>query len=81
MKLTWIIVPLAAIGLTGCASMLQKDAVAKLKADCAAKGMQFVQTDSKQTELLVVSSAEVSGVCVSPGDPRYVAPKASNPGV
>ncbi len=74
MRAIWIVAPLAVIGLTGCSVVLKDEAVAKLKADCAAKGMQFVQTDSKQTELIVVSQAEVSGICVGPGDPRYVPP-------
>jgi hypothetical protein len=77
MKYALILVPLVAFGLTGCSFAMKDQAIASLKAQCAAKGMQFVQTDSKQTELLVVSQAQVSGECVGPGDPRYVAPASS----
>jgi hypothetical protein len=78
-KTIWIVAPLVIFGLAGCSVVLKNEVVAKLKADCAAKGMQFVQTDSKQTELVVVSQAEVSGVCVGPGDPRYVPPTSPKP--
>jgi hypothetical protein len=54
--------------------MLEADARSKLKAQCEAKGMQFVETESKKTELIVVSRAQVTGECVGPGDPRYVQP-------
>jgi hypothetical protein len=69
-----IAVLLASTILGGCSIVLEKDAVSQLQKQCAAKGMQFIQTDSKKTELLVVAQAQVSGVCVGPGDPRYVAP-------
>lgn len=74
MKAIWVIVPLALVGLTGCSLVLEADAVAQLKKQCAAKGMQFIQTDSQKTELGIVSSAQVSGICVGPDDPRYIAP-------
>jgi hypothetical protein len=77
MKISWIVVPLVAMGLSGCAAQLSHQAREKLKADCAARGMQFVETGSKQTELLVAGQSEVSGECVGPGDPRYVAPQKS----
>jgi hypothetical protein len=63
---------LAAVILAGCATQLEQDATAKLEADCAARGMQFVKTGSEKTEAIIVSSAQVGGECVGPGDPRYV---------
>ena len=72
MRATWIMVPLAIMGLGGCAAALSEQGVAQLKAECAAKGMQFVQTGSRQTDLLVVAQSKVSGECVGPGDPRYI---------
>ena len=74
MRFSWIVVPVVAAGLAGCAAMLADQGREKLKADCTARGMQFVETGSKQTELVVAGSSEVSGFCVGPGDPRYVAP-------
>ena len=72
MKVIWVAAPLMLIALTSCSTVLKADAVKQLQSQCAAKGMQFVQTHAKQTELLVVSSAEVTGECVGPGDPRYL---------
>lgn len=77
MKTGRIIALLAAVGLAGCSVVLKDAAVAKLQADCAAKGLQFHQETTKETELVVISQAEVSGECVGPGDPRYVPPMAS----
>jgi hypothetical protein len=75
MRATLFIVPLAAIGLSGCAAALTHQAREKLEAQCAAKGMHFVETSSKSTELLVAGQSEVSGACVGPGDPQYVTPQ------
>jgi hypothetical protein len=75
MRVTWVVVPFIAIVLTGCAAGLTHQAREKLQAQCAAKGMQFVETSSKSTDLLVASQSEVSGECVGPGDPRYVNPQ------
>ena len=75
MRAIWIVGPLIMIGLAGCAVALKSQAVTQLQAQCAAKGLQFVETGSKVNELVVESEAEVSGECVSPGDPRYVEPK------
>ena len=63
-----------AIFAAGCSAILANNAIEKLRAECEAKGGQLVETETKTTELLVVSSATVSGTCVGPGDPRYVAP-------
>lgn len=82
MRAIVLLIPLGAIALTGCSVAMKGEAVAKLKATCAAQGMQFVQTDAKQTELLVYGSSEVTGVCVGPNDPRYVSPTpASKPSI
>ncbi len=75
MKTIWIIGPLVAVGLIGCAEMLKNNAIEKLKADCAGRGLQFVQTEATAREYVLVSKAEVSGECVGPGDPRYMAMK------
>ena len=72
MKSVRLLLPLLPLALSGCAATLSENAVAQLKAECAAKGMQFVQTGNHQTELVVVSQARVEGECVGPGDPRYV---------
>jgi hypothetical protein len=71
----WFIAPAAVIGLSGCAAALTHQAREKLQAQCAAKEMQFVETGSKSTELLVAGQSEVSGECVGPGDPRYINPR------
>ena len=56
-----------------CASChLEKGATRNLEAQCAAMGKQFVKTESKKTEALVVASATVAGECIGPDDPRYV---------
>ena len=62
---------LVAMSLAGCATQLEQEATAKLEADCAAKGMQFVKTGSDKTEAIIVSSAQVGGECVDPSDSRY----------
>ena len=41
-------------------------------------GKQFVKTDSKKNEAIVVASATVTGECVGPEDPRYVAETSNN---
>jgi hypothetical protein len=74
MKKAWLVVPFVMVGLTGCAAMLTNQARAKMRADCEAKGLQFVETSAKSTELIVAEQAEVSGMCVGPGDPRYINP-------
>ena len=74
MQRAWLVVPVIVVGLSGCAAMLTNQARDKMRADCAARGMQFVETSSKSTELIVAEQAEVSGTCVGPGDPRYVNP-------
>ena len=74
MKKAWLVVPLVAVGLTGCAAMMTDQARAKMRADCEARGLQFVETGSKTTELIVAQQAEVRGMCVGPGDPRYINP-------
>ena len=58
--------------LCGCATHLEKGATRNLEAQCAAMGRQFVKTESKKTEALVVASATVTGECIGPDDPRYV---------
>lgn len=40
-------------------------------------GKQFVEKNAEIHEALVVSEAEVSGQCVGPGDPGYIAPAAA----
>ena len=72
MRTNWIIAALAASALAGCSTVADHQAVDHAKSECAAKGMQFYQTDSHLTELLFFGEAEVQGVCVGPGDPHYV---------
>lgn len=74
MRFSWIVVPFAVTGLAGCATMLTSKGRETLKADCAAKGMQFVETGVRENDLIFVSHSQVTGVCVGPGDSRYVAP-------
>ena len=74
MQKTWLIVPIIVAGLVGCTTMLTNQGREKLRAECAAKGLQFVETSAKSTEMIVAEQAEVSGECVGPGDPRYVNP-------
>ena len=71
------IIGLVAMSLAGCASQLEQEATAKLEADCAARGMQFVKTGSETSENPIVSRAQVAGECVGPTDPRYVSPTAT----
>jgi hypothetical protein len=65
-----------AMALSGCAAQLEKEAIMKLQSDCAAMGRQFVKVSSETSDN-IVSKATVSGACVGPGDPRYVAPPIS----
>ena len=74
MRKTWLIVPITVAGLAGCTAMLTNQGREKLRAECAAKGLQFVETSAKSTEMIVAEQAEVSGECVGPGDPRSVNP-------
>lgn len=77
MKKTQIAAVAAALGmLSGCATYLEEGATKNAAAQCEAMGKQFVKTDSKKTEAIVVSSATVTGECIGPEDPRYV----SDPG-
>ena len=62
---------LVAMSLAGCAAQLEQEATAKLEADCAAKGMQFVKTTSETSENPIVSRAQVAGECIGPSDSRY----------
>lgn len=76
MKIVWVALLLSLSGLGGCAEMLKQQATEKLQQRCAEKGMQFVQTKAVAHEAVIVSSAEVEGECVGPGDPRYVQPRS-----
>ncbi|MBO9503740.1 hypothetical protein J7348_03800 [Qipengyuania flava] len=70
---------LAALGmLSGCATYLEEGATKNAAAQCEAMGKQFVKTDSKKKEAIVVASATVTGECVGPEDPRYVAETSNN---
>jgi hypothetical protein len=53
---------------------LANDAERQLRAQCEEKGLQFVLEERKAREGIIISSAEVSGYCVGPGDPRFVPP-------
>jgi hypothetical protein len=59
--------------LSACATYLEEGATKNAAAQCEAMGKQFVKTGSKKNEAIVVSSATVTGECVGPEDPRYVA--------
>lgn len=72
MRASWIIAAVAALSIAGCSAVANHQAVDNAKAQCAAKGMQFYQTDSHLTELILLGESEVAGVCVGPGDPHYV---------
>lgn len=65
----------AALALAGCAAALEQSAAKGLEAKCAEMGLQFVKTESRRTEAVVVSSASVTGECVGPTDPRWVSPE------
>jgi len=60
--------------LGGCSGMLAKQALKDAQAQCAAKGMQFVQDSKVLHDNPIYSSASVAGRCVGPGDPAYVKP-------
>jgi hypothetical protein len=64
----------AAFTLSGCADFAADMAVKDAQAKCAKEGKQFVPDQVKKTELVVVSSAQVSGHCAGPGEPGYVPP-------
>lgn len=65
---------LLSASLSNCAAQLEQQAIIKLQADCAARGLQFVQTSSQKTDNPILSEAQVSGECVGPTDPRYRPP-------
>ena len=75
MRRVWIIAPAVVTGVAmaaaGCAEQLKDQAIMKLEAECAAKGMQFVQEMATARDGLFVSTASVSGQCVGPGHPLY----------
>ena len=71
-RLFWIIAP--ALLTAACANILANDAERQLRAQCEEKGLQFVLEERKAREGIIVSSAQVSGYCVGPGDPRFVPP-------
>lgn len=75
MRKTLIIAALGAFALTGCGEMVDKAALKDAQNQCASKGLQFYKTDERGVNLLVVGEDRVKGVCVGPGDPRYVAGK------
>ena len=74
-------VTLLALILSACAAQLEKDATVKLEADCAAMHLQFVKVSSEKSDNPIFSQAKVSGVCVGPGDPRYVSPATPMPAI
>jgi len=65
-----------ALLLSGCSGMLAGKALKDAQAQCAAKGMQFVQDSKELHDNPIYSSAAVSGRCVGPDDPAYVKPKS-----
>jgi hypothetical protein len=67
----------AALGLSGCSGMLADNATKQAQSQCAAEGKQFLPTNVEKHDNPIYSSAAVSGHCVGPGDPGYVAPKSS----
>jgi hypothetical protein len=79
MKLISAIIPLAMTALCGCSTVLADSARSDLEAQCAEQGMQFVETERELNENIIMSSAAVSGICVGPGDPRYVMPEGAGP--
>lgn len=82
-----MVAALMAMPLAGCVSAEQEKAAAieKAQAHCAVEGKQFILKNATANAHygLVMNSAdaEVSGVCVGPGDPGYVAPPAPPPAV
>jgi hypothetical protein len=76
MRGVWIVGLGAAFALSGCADFAADMAVRDAQAKCARVGKQFVPDQVQKTELVVVSSAQVSGHCAGPGDPGYVPPPA-----
>lgn len=75
MKVLWIACTALLVGLGGCAAQLEKDATAGAVAHCQSEGKQFVKTDSEKSDGLIISKAQVAGVCIGPDDPRWVKPK------
>jgi hypothetical protein len=55
--------------------MLATQVLKEAQQNCAAQGKQFVQDKVEKHDNPIYSSASVSGHCVGPGDPGYVAPK------
>ena len=66
-----MIAPAVVMAVAGCSEQLKNNAIDKLEAECAAKGMQFVQEMATARDGLFVSTASVSGQCVGPGHPLY----------
>jgi hypothetical protein len=71
MRCVWIVAPAVVLAVAGCAEALKNNAIEKLEAECAMKGMQFVQEMATARDGLFVSTASVSGQCVGPGHPLY----------
>jgi len=70
-----VLVGLLILQLFGCADFAASTALNDAKARCVREGKRFVQENVEKTELLVVSSARVSGHCAGPGEPGYVSTK------
>jgi hypothetical protein len=77
-----LILVVTAVSLAGCVSAEQEKQLAIKKAQdhCASEGKQFVMKDASADEhfglVTNTAHAEVTGACVGPGDPGYVAPAA-----
>jgi hypothetical protein len=66
----WMAGVAGALALSGCADFAADAALRDAQAKCARQGMQFVPDQVQKTELVVVSSAQVSGHC----EPSFAPP-------
>ncbi|KHL26447.1 hypothetical protein PK98_08455 [Croceibacterium mercuriale] len=60
-----------AVALTGCATMAQNEARSDAVAQCAARGMRFLEQSATAREGLIISTGSVSGECIGADDPRW----------
>ncbi|MEJ1970796.1 MAG: hypothetical protein WDN03_19530 [Rhizomicrobium sp.] len=74
MKAIYVALLGALLLLAGCSTILADQIIKDAQKKCAADGKQFVQDKVEKGEYVVVSTASVTGHCVGPGDPAYVAP-------
>lgn len=72
-----VLVISAVMAVTACsdAADQQAQSLAQWKAYCAAKGKQFLWKDTDTDAGMLITSVQVEGKCVGPGERGYVQPE------